>query len=108
MQDNGLKSHDCHVLIQQLLVVALRGLLPKGPRMVIMRLCAFFNKLCQRVIDREVVVALEDEVVETICMFERFFPLSFFDIMIHLLIHLGREARLGGPIQYRWMYRFAR
>ncbi|XP_031262844.1 uncharacterized protein LOC116121024 [Pistacia vera] len=46
---------------------SLRGLLPKGPRMAIMRLCAFFNKLCQRVIDREVVVALEDEVVETIC-----------------------------------------
>ncbi|XP_031262356.1 uncharacterized protein LOC116120545 [Pistacia vera] len=104
----GLKSHDCHVLIQQLLVVALRGLLPKGPRMAIMRLCAFFNKLCQRVIDREVVVALEDEVVETICMFERFFPPSFFDIMIHLSIHLGREARLGGPIQYRWMYPFER
>ncbi|KAJ0080216.1 hypothetical protein Patl1_23512 [Pistacia atlantica] len=41
-------------------------------------------------------------------MFERFFPLSFFDIMMHLYVHLGREGRLGGPIQYRWMYPFKR
>ena len=31
----GLKSHDCHILLQQLLSVALRGFLPKGPRNVI-------------------------------------------------------------------------
>ncbi|KAL5846311.1 hypothetical protein ACOSQ3_009835 [Xanthoceras sorbifolium] len=27
----GLKSHNCHVLMQQLLLVAIRGLLPKWP-----------------------------------------------------------------------------
>ncbi|XP_010431509.1 PREDICTED: uncharacterized protein LOC104715835 [Camelina sativa] len=70
----GLKSHDYHVLMQQLLPVALRGLLPKGPRTAILRLCAFFNHLCQRVIDIEVITVLEAEIVETLCMFERFFP----------------------------------
>ncbi|XP_058186185.1 uncharacterized protein LOC131303365 [Rhododendron vialii] len=104
----GLKSHDCHVLMLQLLPVALKGLLPSGPRNAILRLCAFFNKLCQRVIDQEEMASLEDEVVETLCMFERFFPPSFFDIMVHLTIHLGREARLCGPVQYRWMYLFER
>lgn len=55
-----LKSHDYHVLMQQLLPVAIRGLLPKGPRKAILRLCAFFNKLCQRVIDREKIAILEE------------------------------------------------
>ena len=32
------------------------------------------------------------------------FPPSFFDIMIHLPIHLAEEAKVGGPVCYRWMY----
>jgi hypothetical protein len=104
----GLKSHDCHVLLQQLLSVGLRGLLPKGPRNAIFRLCAFFNEICQRVIDRNRLEQLEEDVVETMCMLERYFPPSFFDIMVHLTIHLGREARLCGPVQYRWMHPFDR
>lgn len=104
----SLKSHDCHVLIQQVLSVALRGLLPKGPRVAIFRLCAFFNEVCQRVIDKNKLEKLEDDVAETLCMFERFFPPSFFDIMVHLVIHLGQEARIGGPVHFRWMYSFER
>ncbi|XP_062000002.1 uncharacterized protein LOC133746279 [Rosa rugosa] len=41
-------------------------------------------------------------------MLEMYFPPSFFDIMVHLTIHLAREARLCGPVQYRWMYPFER
>lgn len=104
----GLKSHDYHMLMQQLLSVALRGLLPKGPRTAIFRLCAFFNELCQRVVDRNKLEKLEEDIVHTLCMLERFFPPSFFDVMVHLTIHLGREARLCGPVQYRWMYPFER
>ena len=100
----GLKSNDCHILIQQLLPVVLRGILPEGPRKAIIHLCAFFKELCSRVLDRNILEKLEEEVVETLCMLERFFPPSFFDIMVHLTIHLGREARLCGPVRYRWMY----
>ncbi|KAK3204369.1 hypothetical protein Dsin_018415 [Dipteronia sinensis] len=102
----GLKSHDCHILLQQLLPVALRGLLPKELRTAKFRLCAFYNELCQRVVDKNRLEALEDEVAETLCILERFFPPSFFDVMVHLTIHLAREARIGGPIQYRWQYPF--
>ncbi|XP_043719262.1 uncharacterized protein LOC122667127 [Telopea speciosissima] len=35
---------------------------------------------------------------------EKLFPPSFFDIMVHLIIHLAHEASLAGPVQYRWMY----
>lgn len=62
------------------------------------------NHLCQRVIDREKILVMEAEIVVTLYMFERFFPPSFFDIMVHL----GREARLGGPVHFRWMYPFER
>ena len=88
--------------------MALKGLLPKGPRLTIFRLCALFNLLCQRVLDREKLLVMEAEIVETLYLFERFFPPSFFDIMLHLTVHLGREARLGGPVHFRWMYSFER
>jgi len=34
------------------------------------------------------------------------FPPSFFDSMEHLPIQLPFEAKVGGPVQYRWMYPF--
>nr|XP_011465696.1 PREDICTED: uncharacterized protein LOC101306728 [Fragaria vesca subsp. vesca] len=111
LQDNritNLKSHDCHVLIQQILAVALKGLLPKGPRLAISRLCSFFHQLCQRETEKKDIGILDEEIAETICMFERFFPPSFFDIMVHLPIHLAQEALIGGPVHFRWMYPFER
>ena len=47
----GLKSHDCHILLQQLLPVCIRSVLPKNVRVSIIRLCFFFNSLCNKVID---------------------------------------------------------
>lgn len=46
-----LKSHDCHVFMQQLLPVAIRGILPKIVRIHITRLCLFFNAICNKVLD---------------------------------------------------------
>ncbi|GKD73551.1 hypothetical protein Tco_1331833 [Tanacetum coccineum] len=39
---------------------------------------------------------------------EKIFPPAFFDIMIHVAIHLPDEAILGGPLRYRWMFSFER
>ena len=47
----GLKSHDCHILIQQLLPVGIRSALAKNVRVTIIRLCFFFNALCNKVVD---------------------------------------------------------
>jgi hypothetical protein len=35
---------------------------------------------------------------------EKIFPPGFFNPMQHLFIHLPYEAKVGGPIQYRWMF----
>jgi hypothetical protein len=32
------------------------------------------------------------------------FPPAFFDIMMHLPVHVAWAAELGGPVSYRWMY----
>ena len=41
----NLKSHECQVIMTQLLPVALRGLLPENVRLAIMKLCAFLNAI---------------------------------------------------------------
>jgi len=78
----GLKFHDCHILIQQLLPVAIRGILPKNVRHTITHLCSFFSSLCCKVIDPLKLYELEDEIVVILGELEKFFPPSFFDIMV--------------------------
>ena len=43
-----------------------------------------------------------------LCKLEQIFPPGFFDCMEHLMLHLPYEARVGGPVAYRWMYVFER
>jgi hypothetical protein len=51
---------------------------------------------------------LETNIIETICKLKMIFPPLFFDSMEHLLIDLPFEAKVGGLVQYRWMYSFER
>ncbi|KAK9214285.1 hypothetical protein WN944_006278 [Citrus x changshan-huyou] len=104
----GLKSHDCHVLMQQLLPTALRSILPDHVKYAIIRLCFFFNSLCATVVDVTKLDQMEEDIALTLCLLEKCFPPSFFDIMIHLTIHLVNEVRLCGPVYLRWMYPFER
>ncbi|GJY26332.1 hypothetical protein Tco_0401058 [Tanacetum coccineum] len=48
------------------------------------------------------------KVVDIMCNLELIYPPGFFDIMIHLVIHLPLEALEGGPIRRWWMYPFER
>ncbi|KAI5443899.1 hypothetical protein KIW84_012516 [Lathyrus oleraceus] len=47
---------------------------------------------------------LQKEIVIALCELEMFFPPSFFDIMVHLVVHLVKETQLCGPAYMRWMY----
>lgn len=96
----GMKSHDCHVLMQQLLPVAIRSVLPKEVRYAITRLCFFFNAICAKVVDVAKLDKIQSDIVITLCLLEKYFPPSFFDIMIHLTVHLVREVRLCGPVHF--------
>ncbi len=46
----------------------------------------------------------KEDVATTIYMLEMVMPLSFFDVMTHLVIHLVEELNLCGPIHIRGMY----
>ena len=46
----GLKSHDCHVLMQQLLALTIREALHKNVCAAIVELCSFFKQLCSKVL----------------------------------------------------------
>ena len=104
----GMKSHDCHILMQHLLPVAIRGILPDQVRYTITRLCVFFNTICSKVINPCILDDLQADVIETMCRFEMYFPPSFFDVMPHLVIHLIREVKICGPVCLRYMYPFER
>nr|XP_027187893.1 uncharacterized protein LOC113785496 [Cicer arietinum] len=51
---------------------------------------------------------MEQNIPIIICKLECIFPPAFFDSMEHLPVHLPLEAKLGGLVQYRWMYPFER
>ncbi|XP_074336175.1 uncharacterized protein LOC141673340 [Apium graveolens] len=104
----GLKSHDCHVLMQHFLPVTIRGILPRHVRVVITKLCFFFNAICSKVIDPLTLDKLQADIIVTLCEFEMYFLHSFFDIMVHLVTHLVREIKICGPLYVRQMYPFER
>ena len=104
----NLKSHDCHTILHHLLPISIRSVLQKHARCTIIRFCLFFKAICSKVIDVDKLEKMQYELVETLCHLEKHFPPSFFDVMIHLSIHLVREIKLCGPIFLRWMYPFER
>ncbi|KAG9457976.1 hypothetical protein H6P81_002484 [Aristolochia fimbriata] len=101
---SGLKSHDCHVMLQRLLPVILRGLLSRNVATPIIEFGLFFKELCSRNLNIDVLKRLEADIILILCKLEQIFSLAFFDVMVHLAVHLPREALLCGPVQYRWMY----
>lgn len=105
---SNYKSHDCHTIMQQLLGIAIRGVLEKPVRIAVIRLCIFFNDICSKTIDVSRLPKIQNDIAETLCELEKYFPPSFFTIMVHLTLHLVREVELCGPVCYRWMYPFER
>jgi hypothetical protein len=74
----GMKSHDFHVLLTHLLLVAIWGILPPHVRHSIIKLCFFFNSICGKIINPESLATLQKDISVTICELEMFLPPSFF------------------------------
>ncbi|GJU70041.1 hypothetical protein Tco_1256300 [Tanacetum coccineum] len=82
----GLKSHDSPII----------------------ELCLFFKQLCARSLMQQDMAKAKKQSISIMIELEKIFPPAFFDIMIHVAIHLPDEAILGGPLRYRWMFPFER
>ena len=64
----------------------------------------FFREICSKVLNVEELGALKKRIVVPLCELERIFSPSFFIVMVHLVVHLVSEAKVVGPVHYRWMY----
>ena len=47
---------------------------------------------------------LKQDIPLILCKLEKIFSPAFFNVMVHLVVHLPNEALLRGSIQYGWMY----
>ena len=71
----GLKTHDCHILLQTILAAGLRGQVPKDIYEAIAQLGRFFKILCSKTINTKVLDKIELEIPEILCKLEYIFPL---------------------------------
>ncbi|KAL0383123.1 UNVERIFIED_CONTAM: hypothetical protein Scaly_0599600 [Sesamum calycinum] len=88
---------------KKLIPVAFREMVPEHVWSALTEVSLMFQVLCSTTLDIRKVQELEDSVAVIITL-----SLAFFDSMEHLILHLPYEARVGGPVQYRWMYPFER
>jgi hypothetical protein len=100
----GMKSHDLHVWIEQLLPAMVRGYVPEHVWLVLVELSYFFCQLCAKEISQSVIADLEKVAPVLLYKLEKIFPPGFFTPMLHLIVHLPYEARMGGPVQACWYY----
>jgi len=84
--------------------VAICGILPKTAKHVITHLCLFFNSIYNKIIEPNTLDDLENEAIVILCQLKMYYPLSFFDIMVHLILHLVRKIKIYGLVLLRWIY----
>jgi hypothetical protein len=93
-----LKTQTFQVLLQRIIPAGLRGFVPKDVYEAILELGNFFRQLCSRTLRKEVVEKLKWDIPPILCKLKKIFPPAFFDVMVHLAVHLPNEALLRGPI----------
>ena len=104
----GYNCHDCQMLLTLFLPIAIRAIKPVYVRMVIDRLCYFFNRISQKVIDEDELQDLKEFIAETMVQLEMCFPPGFFDITEHLIIHMVDQIWALGPLYLHEMWTYER
>lgn len=100
----GLKTHERHNLLQRVMPAGLRGLLDDDIYQTIPKFDKFFKELCSQRLNKDLLAQMKTELPITLCKLEKIFPPAFFDVMVHLAVHLPDEAILRGLVQFGWMY----
>ncbi|RDX75134.1 hypothetical protein CR513_45026, partial [Mucuna pruriens] len=84
---HGMKSHNCHVFMQQLLPIAFDSLL-KHIWKPLVELSHFFTELTSTILNVEKLRVMENNISVLLCKLEQIFLLSFFDSMEYLPIRI--------------------
>ena len=58
----GLKTQDCHILLQRILPAAMRGFLDNDIYEAIAELGKFFRELCSRKLNKDVLIQMKKEI----------------------------------------------
>ena len=103
-----MKSHDCHVMMAQLLPVALRGIMDTHVRETLIDLCHFFDAISRKSISVKQLHRLQEEIVVILNELEMYFPPAFFDVMVHLCVHIVDDIIDLGPTFLHSMMSFER
>lgn len=101
-----MKYHDSHTLMQQILQVVICDMLSKDVINTTIKFCEFFNGICKKSIEENKLQQMQRNVALKFCKLEKYFPNSFFYIMVQLIIYVTWEIKLCSPIYLRWMYLF--
>lgn len=97
----GMKNHDCHILMQRLLLVVIGGYLTLDVRQALIELSTFFTELCARALNINVLHRLQIEISIILCKLKIIFAPTLFDIILHLVIQLSKESLPVRLVQYR-------
>jgi hypothetical protein len=78
MSMSSYNSHDCHIIMMVFLAILIRAIKLMHIKVLIMRLCYFFNTVSQKMNGHKELDDLKAYMIETMCMIEMCFPHSFF------------------------------
>jgi hypothetical protein len=98
----GLKSHDSHILMQQIMHIALRGSLPYKLVRPLIEFSLFFRGICSKTLSELDLNCLQSDIIIIVCKLEQIFSSEFFISVVHVVVYLFRECRLGRPVALRW------
>jgi len=65
---------------------------------VLAELGRFFRQLCSKTVKADALHQMKNNIVIILCKLEKIYPPAFFDVMVHLAVHLPDEALLRGPV----------
>jgi hypothetical protein len=71
-------------------------------RVTIMQICKVFKAICQKVYNPATFQHLKVHNVFTLCLLEKMFFPSFFDLMTHLVIHVVDELDICKHVHCHW------
>ena len=84
--------------------MVIHGYLGGDVQTALIELGVFFRELCCQKLKINLLEIIEKDIILILCRLEKIFSSSFFDVMVHLTIHLPKKALLTRPVHHRWMY----
>ncbi|KAL4555847.1 hypothetical protein LXL04_038477 [Taraxacum kok-saghyz] len=95
---HDFENHDCHVFMQRLLLLAIRGFVTEEVYEAVTKICTFFRVLCSKTLDLADLSNMKRTIVQTTCKLERIFPSSLFSSMEPL--YLFRSCVLPSGVSF--------